>query len=170
VDDKRAGQTSEPVTFSHCTSPLYFSFNYFIKKKVLTSNEYQLQFVLQVFERDFQFDICKAARFYNVLCIILSIWINGVSMCANIIVNLQKLIVLEEEVVCIKSIWFKLARISLLNVRYRRYSQPIVGNIRCNICRIVLNFQFYQTIIRVLYTLEPSVWLLKGPIRRSKDY
>jgi len=64
-----------------------------------TSNEYQLQLVLQTFEKDPQLNIRKAIRLYNILRIILSIRINGVSIYINIITNLQKLTSLKEEVV-----------------------------------------------------------------------
>ncbi len=64
-----------------------------------TSNKSQLQLVLQAFERDPQFSIRKAIRFYNILHSILSTRINGVSTHLNIIANSRKLTTLKEEVV-----------------------------------------------------------------------
>ena len=66
---------------------------------VSTSNESQLQLVLQTFERDPQLNIRKATRFYNILCIILSIRFNGVSIYTDTIPNLRKLTTLKEEVI-----------------------------------------------------------------------
>ncbi len=66
---------------------------------ISTFNECQLQLVLQAFEKDFQLDICKAARFYNVLYSTLSYRINGRSTRVHIIVNSRKLTTLEEEMV-----------------------------------------------------------------------
>ncbi len=66
---------------------------------VSPSNDNQLQLVLQAFERDPQFNIYKFARFYNIPCTTLSIWINGRSIRTNIIANSQKLIMLKKKVV-----------------------------------------------------------------------
>ncbi len=63
------------------------------------SNEYQLQLILQAFEKNFQLNIRKAVRLYNVLYTTLSIRINGVSTCANTMINSRKLTMLEEEVI-----------------------------------------------------------------------
>ncbi len=99
MDDKRAGQTSERATFSHCILSLHSFLNCSIKKMVSPSNDSQLQFVLQTFERDSQLSIRKFTRFYNIPHIILSIRINSRSIYADIIANLRKLTVLKEEVV-----------------------------------------------------------------------
>ena len=64
-----------------------------------TSNEYQLQLTLQTFEKDLQLNIRKAVQLYNIPRITLTHYINGRSIYANIIINLQKLTALEEEVV-----------------------------------------------------------------------
>src|SRR6266699_6176649 len=64
-----------------------------------TSNEYQLQLVLQAFEKDLQLNVRKVVRLYNILHSILSIRINNVSIYAITIANLRKLIALEKEVV-----------------------------------------------------------------------
>ncbi len=64
-----------------------------------TFNEYQLQLVLQAFEKDPQLSICKAIRLYNILRTILTYYINGCSIYADIIANLQKLTALKKEVV-----------------------------------------------------------------------
>src|SRR6266566_2274459 len=85
--------------FSYYTPPSYFFLNYSIKKIVSTSNKYQLQLVLQIFEKDLQLNIRKTIQFYNVLHITLSIRINGISTYVNTIANLRKLIALKKEVV-----------------------------------------------------------------------
>src|SRR6266699_5162012 len=64
-----------------------------------TSNKRQLQLVLQTFERDPQFSINKAIRFYNIFCPTLSDRINGRSICVDIISNLRKLTALKEKVI-----------------------------------------------------------------------
>ncbi len=99
MDDKRAGQTSELATFSHCAPPSRFFLNCSIKKMASTSNKCQLQLAFQTFEKDLQLNIYKATQFYNILCITLSTRINGVSIRENIITNSQKLTTLEKEVV-----------------------------------------------------------------------
>ncbi len=66
---------------------------------VSTSNKCQLQLAFQTFEKDFQLNIRKAIRFYNILRTTLSTRINNISIHANIIINSRKLIVLKEEVV-----------------------------------------------------------------------
>ncbi len=64
-----------------------------------TSNKYQLQLVLQTFEKDLQLSIHKAVRLYNILRITLTYYINDRSIYADIIINSQKLTALEEEMV-----------------------------------------------------------------------
>ncbi len=64
-----------------------------------TSNEYQLQFALQTFEKDLQLNIREATRLYNVLRTTLSIRINGISTRINTMVNLQKLTASKEKIV-----------------------------------------------------------------------
>ncbi|SRR6266699_3439652 len=64
-----------------------------------TSNECQLQLVLQTFEKNPQFNICKTIRFYNIFHSILSIRINDVSIYVITIANSQKLTALKEEVI-----------------------------------------------------------------------
>ncbi len=66
---------------------------------VSISNECQLQFVFQAFEKDLQFNICKVVQFYNILHSILSIRINSIFIYTIIITNLRKLTTLEKEVV-----------------------------------------------------------------------
>src|SRR6266566_1049697 len=66
---------------------------------VSTSNEYQLQLILQIFEKDPQLNIHKATRFYNILHSTLSIRINGVSTRAITIANSRKLTALKKEIV-----------------------------------------------------------------------
>ncbi len=66
---------------------------------VSTSNEYQLQLVFQTFEKNFQLNVRKATRLYNILYSTLSIRINGVSTRTITIANSRKLTALEEEVV-----------------------------------------------------------------------
>ena len=66
---------------------------------VSTSNKYQLQFIFQTFEKDPQLNVYKAIRFYNILHSILSIRINSISIYITIITNLQKLIMLEKEII-----------------------------------------------------------------------
>ena len=63
------------------------------------SNESQLQYTLQTFERDPQLNIRKVARLYNIPYIILSVRINGRSAREDTITNSQKLTALEEEMV-----------------------------------------------------------------------
>ncbi len=63
------------------------------------SNEYQLQLILQTFEKDSQLSIYKVTRLYNIFYIILSIRINNVFIYINTMVNLRKLAALKEEVV-----------------------------------------------------------------------
>ncbi len=99
VSVQRASQHSERAIFLYCSSLLHSFFNYSIKKMMSTSNEYQLQFVFQIFEKDFQLSICKVVRLYNILHITLTHCINGRSVCIDIIVNLRKLTALKEEVV-----------------------------------------------------------------------
>ena len=64
-----------------------------------TSNEYQLQLVLQTFEKDPQLNIREAVRLYNILHSTLSIRINGVSAYTTTIANSRKLTALEKEVI-----------------------------------------------------------------------
>src|SRR6266566_8615723 len=64
-----------------------------------TSNENQLQFVLQTFKKDPQLNINKAIQLYNILRIILSAQIKGRSIYTDTIANSRKLTVLEKEVV-----------------------------------------------------------------------
>ncbi len=64
-----------------------------------TFNKRQLQLVLQIFERDFQLDICETVQLYKIPYSILSHRINGCSIYTDTIPNLQKLTVLKEEVV-----------------------------------------------------------------------
>ncbi|SRR6266566_5598218 len=64
-----------------------------------TSNEYQLQLALQTFEKDFQLNIYKAIRLYNIFRTTLTHYINGRSTYIDIIANSRKLTALEEEVV-----------------------------------------------------------------------
>src|SRR6266566_1790927 len=66
---------------------------------ISSSNDNQLQLVLQTFEKDLQLNIRKLARFYNILCTILSVRINGRSIHADTIANSQKLTALKKEVV-----------------------------------------------------------------------
>ena len=63
------------------------------------SNKYQLQFVLQAFEKDLQLNVRKAIQLYNILYSTLFIQINNVSTYTTTIANLQKLTTLEKEVV-----------------------------------------------------------------------
>jgi len=55
---------------------------------ISTSNEYQLQLVFQAFEKDPQLNINKTTRLYNILRAILSIRINGCSLCVDTMFNL----------------------------------------------------------------------------------
>ncbi|SRR6266566_416840 len=64
-----------------------------------TFNEHQLQLALQTLERDPQLGIREIVRLYKILHSILSYRINSRSIYTDIIFNLQKLTVLEEEVV-----------------------------------------------------------------------
>ncbi len=64
-----------------------------------TSNEYQLQLVFQTFEKDFQLNIHKVARLYNIFHTILTHYINGRSIYADTIANSRKLTALEKEMV-----------------------------------------------------------------------
>ncbi len=66
---------------------------------VSISNEYQLQLTFQTFEKDFQFNIYEAVRFYNILHSILSTQINSVFTYIITIVNSQKLTILKEEII-----------------------------------------------------------------------
>jgi len=70
---------------------------------ISSSNDNQLQLVLQTFEKDLQLNIRKLARFYNILCTILSVRINGRSIHADTIANSQKLTALKKEVVVRKT-------------------------------------------------------------------
>ncbi len=53
-----------------------------------TSNEYQLQLVFQIFEKDFQLSIREAIQLYNISRTILTYRINGRSIYTDIITNL----------------------------------------------------------------------------------
>src|SRR6266566_954991 len=64
-----------------------------------TSNESQLQYALQTFERDPQLSIRKVARLYNIPRTTLSTRINGRSTHEDTIANSQKLTTLKEKVV-----------------------------------------------------------------------
>ncbi len=66
---------------------------------VSTSNEYQLQLVLQTFEKDPQLNIREVVRLYNIPHSILSIRINDVSTYTITIANSRKLTVLKKEVI-----------------------------------------------------------------------
>src|SRR6266699_403814 len=70
-----------------------------MKKIASTFNEHQLQLTLQTFERDPQLSIHKTIRFYKILHSTLFHRINGRSIYADIIPNLQKLTVLKEEMI-----------------------------------------------------------------------
>src|SRR6266699_6083239 len=63
------------------------------------SNESQLQYTLQTFERDPQLSIRKVVRLYNIPRTTLSVRINGRSICEDIIANSRKLTALEKEMV-----------------------------------------------------------------------
>ena len=69
------------------------------KKMVSTSNECQLQLVLQTFEKDPQLSIRKATQLYNILYSTLSTRINNVFTHTTTIANSRKLTVLKEKVV-----------------------------------------------------------------------
>ena len=88
VDDKRAVRTSERSTFSHCTPLSNLFINCSIKKMISTSNESQLQLVLQTFEKDLQLSINEVIRLYNILYTILSTRIKGRSIRIDVIINL----------------------------------------------------------------------------------
>ncbi len=66
---------------------------------ISTSNEYQLQLVLQTFEKDLQLNVHKAIRLYNILHSTLFIRINNISTYTIIIINSRKLTTLKEEIV-----------------------------------------------------------------------
>ena len=66
---------------------------------VSTSNECQLQFVLQTFEKDLQLSVRETIRLYNIPHSTLSIRINGVSTHVITIANSRKLTALEKEVI-----------------------------------------------------------------------
>ncbi len=53
-----------------------------------TSNEYQLQLTFQTFGKDFQLNVYKAVRLYNILHLTLSIRINDIFIYITIIANL----------------------------------------------------------------------------------
>ncbi len=65
----------------------------------LTSNENQLQYTLQTFERNPQLNIRKVTQLYNIPRTTLSARINGRSTREDIIANSRKLTALEEEMV-----------------------------------------------------------------------
>ncbi len=89
---------NELDTFSHCALPSHLSFNY-SKKMASTSNEYQLQFAFQTFEKDLQLSIHKVVQLYNVLYLTLFIRINDVFTHVNIMTNSRKLTTLKEEII-----------------------------------------------------------------------
>ncbi len=64
-----------------------------------TSNEYQVQLVLQTFEKDLQLNIRKAVQLYNIPRTTLTHRINGRSIRTDIIANSRKLTVLEEKMI-----------------------------------------------------------------------
>ena len=66
---------------------------------VSASNENQLQYTLQTFERDPQLSIRMVVRLYNIPRTTLSARINSRSTREDIIANSRKLTALEEEVV-----------------------------------------------------------------------
>jgi len=70
---------------------------------VLTSNECQLQFAFQTFEKDPHLSIRKVIRLFNVPRTILIYRINSRSTYADTISNLQKLTALEEEMIVRKT-------------------------------------------------------------------
>ncbi len=96
---QRTSQHNERATFSHCSSLSYSFFNYSIKKLISTSNEYQLQFTLQTFEKNLQLNIRKIVRLYNILRTTLIHCINSRSIYIDIITNLQKLTTLKEKMI-----------------------------------------------------------------------
>ena len=66
---------------------------------ISTSNESQLQFVFQTFEKDFQLNINKITQLYNILYTILSVQIKGRSIRIDIIINLRKLTMLKKKMI-----------------------------------------------------------------------
>ncbi|SRR6266566_2722101 len=66
---------------------------------VSPSNDNQLQFTLQTFEKDLQLNIRNFTRFYNILRTTLSIRINDRSIYIDTIANSRKLTALKEEMV-----------------------------------------------------------------------
>ncbi len=65
---------------------------------VSTSNKNQLQFTLQIFEKDSQLNINEATRLYNIPCTTLSARIKGCFIYGDIITNSRKLTALEKKV------------------------------------------------------------------------
>ncbi len=88
------------------------------KKMVSTSNECQLQLVLQTFEKDPQLSIRKATQLYNILYSTLSTRINNVFTHTTTIANSRKLTILEKK----KVVW------EILDLDSRRFP-PRIYNI-----------------------------------------